>query len=78
MYHFVNNFTIQDKKVTLKKFHGQVLLDIREFYMDKLSHEMMPGVVVGDLFLLKFLTFLFRKERHFSEPGTGQGVQIPV
>ena len=34
---------MQDKKVTLKKFHGQVLVDIREFYMDKLSREMMPG-----------------------------------
>ena len=46
-------FTIEDKKVTLKKFHGQVLLDIREFYTDKLSQEMMPGVL-GHLFLRKF------------------------
>ena len=40
---------MQDKKVTLKKFHGQVLVDIREFYMDKLSREMMPGGL-GELF----------------------------
>merc|ERR1712200_333491 len=33
----------KDKKVTLKKLNGQVLVDVREFYMDKLSQEMMPG-----------------------------------
>ena len=33
----------QYRKVTMKKFHGQVLFDVREFYMDKLSKEIMPG-----------------------------------
>ena len=33
----------QDRQVTLKKYHGHVIVDIREFYMDKLSREMTPG-----------------------------------
>lgn len=28
----------------MKKFHGQILVDVREFYMDKLSQEVMPGI----------------------------------
>ena len=34
----------QYRKVTMKKFHGQVLVDVREFYMDKLSQEILPGI----------------------------------
>jgi len=33
----------KDKKVTLKKLNGQVIVDIREFFMDKLTREMLPG-----------------------------------
>ena len=33
----------KDRQVTLKKFHGQKLVDIREFYVDKLSRDMKPG-----------------------------------
>ena len=36
---------MQSRKVTMKKFQGQVLVDVREFYMDKLSQEIMPGIL---------------------------------
>ena len=37
----------KDRQVTLKKFHGQKLVDIREFYVDKLSRDMKPGKCLG-------------------------------
>ena len=39
---------LQYRKVTLKKFHGQVMLDVREFYMNKLSQEIMPGILINN------------------------------
>merc|ERR1712058_121636 len=33
----------KDRQVSLKKFHGKMIVDIREFYVDKLSREMTPG-----------------------------------
>ena len=51
----------QYRKVTMKKFHGNVLVDVREFYMDKLSKEIMPGKKGISLTLdqLKHLKSLF-------------------
>ena len=58
-------YTFEDKKVTLKKFHGKVLLDIREFYVDKLSREMKPGLA-GDLFLTKNVMFFCSGKKGIS------------
>ena len=42
----------KDRQVTLKKFHGQKLVDIREFYVDKLSRDMKPGRCIDESSLL--------------------------
>merc|ERR1712227_921995 len=47
----------KDRHVTLKKFHGQIIVDVREFYVDKLSREMTPGKKGISLTLEQFKKF---------------------
>ena len=44
----------KDKLVKIRKFQGETYIDIREYFMDKLSWEVKPGGCVSYVFLTNF------------------------
>ena len=58
-----------------------MIVDIREYFMDKLTREMMPGernLTVHMVVVVFYDLQLFRKEGNFSDTGAGEGAQVSL